>query len=99
MSDTPVYLDADWIIKRLKDADDNVQSWLKEDGPGHAGDEPTMEKNGYVVDRDEQVTVSMGLLNDVLNLLSDTDEITNCNSISTPDCFVELAAIVMKVNR
>lgn len=56
--------------------------------------EPTLEKNGFTVDRDEDVTVKMGMLYDLMRLISDVDP--GWNSITTPECVVELCRAVMR---
>lgn len=61
-------------------------------------DPVTFITNGYVVNRNEKVTVNMGLLDDLMSLIGDNKSFKQYNSITTPDCFVELAAIVMKAN-
>ncbi len=55
---------------------------------------PTLEKNGFTVDRDENVTVKMGMLYDLMGLIGDLDP--GWNSFSTPECVVELCRTVMK---
>ena len=56
--------------------------------------EPTMEKNGFTVDRDEDLQVKMGLLYDLMGLIGDLDP--GWDSVTTPECVVELCRAVMK---
>lgn len=59
--------------------------------------EPTIEENGYTVDRDQDVTVKMGLLSDLLDTIGRSTEFREANSLTVTDCFVSLAAIVCGV--
>ncbi len=59
--------------------------------------EPTMEKNGFTIRRNEDISIKMGVLYDLMVLIGDLD--TGWNSISTPDCVVELCRAVMKPDK
>ncbi len=56
--------------------------------------EPTMEKNGFTIDRNEDVVIKMGVLYDLMSLINWLDP--GWNSITTPECVVELCRAVMK---